>query len=195
MTASEESDRRPAGEDPVDAIAAAWSRERPQTPVSSIGVVTRIWQLAKHFGDDRRRVLAEAGVDPATLDLLSVLRRSGPPYTLSTRDLAGHSLVTAGAISQRVARAERDNLVTRRPAPGRSRAVLVELTPAGHELVERTVDRVLAREAQLLERLGTERREALAELLRELLDDVQDELNVRGVSHVGHEGLDPAGQG
>ncbi|EFL30657.1 transcriptional regulator [Streptomyces viridochromogenes DSM 40736] len=158
-------------------------------------MVTRIWQLAKHFGDDRRRVLAEAGVDPATLDLLSVLRRSGPPYTMSTRDLAGHSLVTAGAISQRVARAERDNLVTRRPAPGRSRAVLVELTPAGHELVERTVDRVLAREAQLLERLGPERREALAELLRELLDDVQDELKVQGVSHVGHEGLDQPGHG
>ncbi|GHA19409.1 hypothetical protein GCM10010303_32250 [Streptomyces purpurascens] len=190
MRASEESDRRPAGEDPADAIAAAWSRERPQTPVGSIGVVTRIWQLAKHFGDDRRRVLAEAGVDPATLDLLSVLRRSGKPYTMSTRDLAVHSLVTAGAISQRVARAERDDLVTRRPAPGRSRAVLVELTPAGHELVERTVDRVLAREAQLLERLGPERREALAELLRELLDDVQDQLNVQGVSHVGHEGLD-----
>lgn len=135
-------------------------------------------------------MLAEAGVDPATLDLLSVLRRSGKPYTMSTRDLAVHSLVTAGAISQRVARAERDDLVTRRPAPGRSRAVLVELTPAGHELVERTVDRVLAREAQLLERLGPERREELAELLRELLDDVQDQLNVQGVSHVGHEGLD-----
>ncbi len=158
--------------------------------MGSIGVVTRIWQLAKHFGDDRRRVLAEAGVDPATLDLLSVLRRSGKPYTMSTRDLAVHSLVTAGAISQRVARAERDDLVTRRPAPGRSRAVLVELTPAGHELVERTVDRVLARETQLLERLGPERREELAELLRELLDDVQDQLNVQGVSHVGHEGLD-----
>ncbi|MFF7041877.1 MarR family winged helix-turn-helix transcriptional regulator [Streptomyces massasporeus] len=200
MRTPERRDRRPAaagptGDDPADAIAAAWSRERPQTPVDSIGVVTRIWQLAKHFGDDRRRVLAEAGVDPATLDLLSVLRRSGPPYTMSTRDLAGHSLVTAGAISQRVARAEREHLVTRRPAPGRSRAVLVELTTAGHELVERTVDRVLAREAELLEGLGAERQEALAELLRELLGDVQEQLNVRGVSHVGHEGLDHPEQG
>ncbi|WP_033307295.1 MarR family winged helix-turn-helix transcriptional regulator [Streptomyces iakyrus] len=195
MRTPERSDRRPAtpgasGDDPADVIAAAWSRERPQTPVDSIGVVTRIWQLAKHFGDDRRRVLAEAGVDPATLDLLSVLRRSGPPYTMSTRDLAVHSLVTAGAISQRVARAEREHLVTRRPAPGRSRAVLVELTTSGHELVERTVDRVLAREAELLEGLGAERQEALAGLLRELLGDVQERLDVRGVSHVGHEGLD-----
>jgi DNA-binding MarR family transcriptional regulator len=171
----------------ADAIAASWSRERPQTSVASIGVVTRIWQLAKHFGEDRGRVLAEAGVDPPTLDLLSVLRRSGPPYTMSTRDLAAHSLVTAGAISQRVARAEREKLVTRRPAPGRSRAVLVELTPAGHELVERTVDRVLGREAQLLESLDPDRREQLADLLRELLADVQNQLNVQGVSHVGHE--------
>jgi DNA-binding MarR family transcriptional regulator len=176
------------GDDLADAIAAAWSRERPQTSVTSIGVVTRIWQLAKHFGEDRERVLADAGVDPPTLDLLSVLRRSGPPYTMSTRDLAAQSLVTAGAISQRVARAERENLVTRRPAPGRSRAVLVELTPAGHELVEHTVDRVLGREAQLLESLDPDRRESLSDLLRELLADVQRQLDVRGVSHVGHKG-------
>lgn len=174
------------GDDLADAIAAAWSRERPQTSVTSIGVVTRIWQLAKHFGEDRERVLAEAGVDPPTLDLLSVLRRSGPPYTMSTRDLAAQSLVTAGAISQRVARAERENLVTRRPAPGRTRAVLVQLTPAGHDVVESTVDRVLSREAQLLDSLDPDRREQLSDLLRALLADVQKQLNVRGVSHVGH---------
>jgi hypothetical protein len=34
-----------------------------------------------------------AGVDSATLDLLGVLRRSGPPYTLSTRDIAERTLV------------------------------------------------------------------------------------------------------
>ncbi len=62
--------------DPVDAIALAWTRERPGTPTDAIGVVTRIWHLAKTFGDDRRRVLAAEGVDAATLDLLSVLRRA-----------------------------------------------------------------------------------------------------------------------
>ncbi|MBZ4322006.1 MarR family winged helix-turn-helix transcriptional regulator [Streptomyces huiliensis] len=172
--------------DPVDAIAAAWRRERPETPVASIGVVTRVWQLAKHFGDDRRRVLAEAGVDPATLDLLSVLRRSGSPYTLTTRQIAEQSLVTAGAISQRLNRAERDKLVTRRSAPGRSRAVLVELTPAGHDLLERTVDRVLSREAELLDGLTAQQRDTLTGLLRVLLDDVQRKLDVREVTHVGH---------
>jgi len=46
-------------------------------------------------------VLVNAEADPATLDLISVLRRSGPPYQLSTRQLAERTLVSAGAISQR----------------------------------------------------------------------------------------------
>ncbi len=172
---------------PVQDIAAAWERERPGTPVTSIGIVTPIWRLAKLLGDDRRQVLAQAGVDAATLDLLSVLRRSGEPYTLSTRELSRRSLVTAGAISQRVARAERDGLVTRRPGQGRPRTVLVSLTQAGHDLVEATVDHVLGREAELIGGLTSEQQGCLAELLRVLLQHVQHRLGDDRISHVGHE--------
>ncbi|WP_242587732.1 MarR family transcriptional regulator [Streptomyces sp. MST-110588] len=166
-------------------MADAWERERPGTPVSSVGIVTPIWQLAKLLGDDRRRVLARAGVDTATLDLLSVLRRAGEPYTLSTRELGRRSLVTAGAVSQRVARAERAGLVTRRPAAGRSRTVLVALTAAGHELVETTVDQVLHREAELIGGLTGEEQRQLAGLLRVLLLDVQERLGDDRITHVG----------
>ncbi|PJN41134.1 MarR family transcriptional regulator [Streptomyces sp. CB02959] len=172
---------------PVEEIAAAWRRERPGTPVSSIGIVTPIWRLAKLLGDDRRRVLNRAGMDPATLDLLSVLRRGGPPYTLSTRELSRRTMVTAGAISQRVARAERDGLVTRRPGEGRPRTVLVELTPAGHDLVESTVDQVLGREAELIDALAPEQQEQLAGLLRILLQDVQHRLGDDRITQVGED--------
>ncbi|NGO70682.1 MarR family winged helix-turn-helix transcriptional regulator [Streptomyces boncukensis] len=170
---------------PVQDIADAWRRERPGTPVSSIGIVTPLWRLAKLLGDDRRRVLARAGVDTATLDLLSVLRRAGEPYALSTRELSRRSLVTAGAISQRVARAEREGLVVRHPGEGRPRSVLVELTPAGHALVEATVDEVLGREAELVSGLGPEQQEQLAGLLRVLLQDVQRRLGDTRLSQVG----------
>ncbi|ARX81687.1 MarR family winged helix-turn-helix transcriptional regulator [Streptomyces alboflavus] len=166
-------------------IAAAWERERPGTPVSSIRILTPVWQLAKLFGDDRRRVLARAGVDAATLDLLSVLRRSGPPYTLSTRELGRRSLVTAGAVSQRVARAEQEGLVTRGPARGRSRTVLVTLTPAGHDLVEATVDQVLHRDAELVAGLTPEQQAQLTGLLEVLLTDVQRRLGDDRIGHVG----------
>ncbi|AWN26710.1 MarR family transcriptional regulator [Streptomyces sp. NEAU-S7GS2] len=170
---------------PVEEIAAAWERERPGTPVSSIGIVTPIWQLAKLLGDDRRRVLARAGMDPATLDLLSVLRRSGEPYTLTTRELGRRSMVTAGAVSQRVARAEREGLVTRRPGEGRPRTVLVELTPAGHDLIEATVDQVLHREAELIDGLTPAQQEQLAGLLRILLQDTQRKLGDDRIGQVG----------
>jgi DNA-binding MarR family transcriptional regulator len=135
-------------------------------------IVTPLWRLAKLFADDRRRVLADLGVDPATLDLLSVLRRAGRPYELTTRELSRRTLVTAGAISQRVARAEDAGLVTRRTATDGSRAVLVTLTDAGHDLIERTVDQVLTRESELVASLSPANRAALAGQLQELLDQV-----------------------
>ncbi|WP_418959628.1 MarR family winged helix-turn-helix transcriptional regulator [Streptomyces tritici] len=157
-------------------IAAAWRRERPGTPTESIEVVTPVWWLGKLFADDRARTLRQAGIDSATLDLLSVIRRSGPPYALSTRELARRTLVTAGAISQRVARAERDGLVRRTPGEGR-RAVLVELTDEGHALIERSVDTVLGREAELVASLSADERGSLIALLDKLLTDVRHRLH------------------
>lgn len=160
--------------DPVDATMLAWQRERPGTPVEGIGIVTRIWRLAKLLGDDRRRVLADAGADAATLDLLSVLRRSGPPYRLTTRELTDRTRVTAGAISQRVARAEAAGYVER--SPGADRSVTVALTDTGHAEVERLVDEVLGREAELVSGLTTKQRSELTGLLGELLRELDDRL-------------------
>ena len=157
---------------PAAEIARAWQRERPGTPTDSIEIVTPLWRLAKLFADDRRRLLADLGVDPATLDLLSVLRRAGAPYELSTRELSRRTLVTAGAISQRVARAEESGLVTRRTAGDGTRAVMVTLTAAGHDLIERTVDQVLTRESELVASLSPTGRTQLAAQLQELLDEV-----------------------
>ncbi|WP_052847514.1 MarR family winged helix-turn-helix transcriptional regulator [Streptomyces avicenniae] len=158
---------------PVTEIAAAWQRERPGTPTGSIEIVTPILWLAKLFSDDRARVLREAGIDAATLDLLSVLRRSGAPYVLTTREIARRTLVTAGAVSQRVARAERQGLVTRAPGAEGHRSVEVTLTRAGHALVERSVDAVLEREVTLIASLSTQERAALALLLDHLFTDVR----------------------
>lgn len=154
-------------------IAAAWQRERPGTPTESIEIVTPLWRLAKLFADDRNRVLREAGIDAATLDLLSVIRRSGPPYTLTTREIAQRTLVTAGAISQRVARAERDGLVQRAPGVTGRRTVLVSLTAEGHALIERSVDAVLGREAALVGCLSAHERSTLTGLLDKLMADVR----------------------
>lgn len=101
-----------------------------------------------------------------------MIRRSGPPYSLSTREIARRTLVTAGAISQRVARAEREGLVRRAPGTAGRRTVMVSLTDQGQALIERSVDSVLGREAWLVGGLSDDERALLAGLLDKLTADV-----------------------
>ncbi|WP_188197754.1 MarR family winged helix-turn-helix transcriptional regulator [Nonomuraea sp. SYSU D8015] len=162
----------PAGKstrDGADDIQEAWRRELPGVPVESIGIITRIWWAAKVFGDERRRTLARLGVDVATLDLLSTLRRSGAPYRMSPGELAEACKVSRGAITQRVERAVKAGLVERTTAGSGYHARAVTLTEAGNGLLDRVVADLLTAEDNLVGHLPPERREQLAGLLRELL--------------------------
>lgn len=153
---------------PAADIAAAWRRELPGVLTESIEIITPLWRIAKLLGDDRRRTLAALGVDASTLDLLSVIRRSGPPYDLTTREITRRTLITAGAVSQRVARAEQAGLVERVASTASRRAVAVRLTAAGHELIEATVRGLLDHEAELTGVLTAVERDTLAGVLARL---------------------------
>ena len=82
------------------------------------------------------------------------------------------ALGSAGAISQRVARAERAGYVRRGRSTADGRGVYVELTETGHTEVERTVDDLLRHEETLLSALTPAQRTQLAGLLRILLANV-----------------------
>jgi DNA-binding MarR family transcriptional regulator len=168
--------------DRAEQIARAWAREQPGIPVGSIGILTRIWQTAKLLSDERRRTLAAIGMDAATLDLLGTLRRAGPPYQLSTRELSRRCLVTAGAVTQRVDRALQSGLV-RRLAPERgSRIVRVELTDVGHRLVQQAVGQLLTYEQGLVDVLEPAEQEELARLLAALLAGLARSASASGLS-------------
>lgn len=153
---------------PAADIAASWQRELPGVRTESIEIVTPVWRIAKVLADDRRRTLAKLGVDPSTLDLLSVIRRSGPPYELTTREITRRTLITPGAVSQRVARAEQVGLVERSPSSVSRRAVAVRLTETGHGLIETTVRHLLEHEADLISGLTAAERAALTGFLAKL---------------------------
>lgn len=142
-----------------------------RTPTASIHTVTPILRLARLFRQDREQALKGAGIDASTLDLLSVLRRAGSPYELSTREITQRTLVSAGAISQRIARAENADLVLRRPG-SRGKTVIVTLTDRGHTVIEASVDQVLTSEFRLLDGLSPAERSTLEELLEKLLGQV-----------------------
>lgn len=158
--------------DPVDAIQAAWTRERPDLPVSSIGIITRIHRLSRELSRRRSALLRRHGTDASTLDLLGVLRRSGNPYELSAGEIARQTRITTGGVSQRLARAERAGLVERRRSAADTRSVSVRMTPAGHRLLDATVEELFSQEEATLAGLSRAERDQLAALLRRYLDSL-----------------------
>jgi DNA-binding MarR family transcriptional regulator len=154
--------------DEVDRLVDAWKRERPELDVSPMEVLSRVTRLARHLDIARREAFAGQALETWEFDVLSALRRSGPPYQLSPGRLLRETLVTSGTMTNRVDRMESRGLVERLPDPADRRGVLVRLTEAGRTSVDAALDQLLARERVLLDGLSPADSVQLAALLRVL---------------------------
>jgi DNA-binding MarR family transcriptional regulator len=161
--------------DVVDRIVAAWREARPDLDPSPIGVVGRVSRTAVRLQRRLDEVFAQHGLQPGGFDVLATLRRSGPPYRMSPSQLHRSLMIASGSMTARLDRLEQAGLVAREPDPNDRRALLVGLTPAGFEVIDRAVVDHLANEQRLLAVLDEEERETLAALLRKLLLHLGDE--------------------
>ncbi|MFI5436384.1 MarR family winged helix-turn-helix transcriptional regulator [Rhodococcus baikonurensis] len=156
--------------DGVDKVIDEWHAERADIDVTSMGIVSRIWRIARHLERQREKNLAEWSTDRGTVDILSMLRRSGPPYRRTAGDLTKHSLITSGGVSQRLEKLERGELITRHVDVNDRRRVEVQLTAKGTALIDSVFGDVMDRDtATLAHALSPTDREMLVILLRKLL--------------------------
>ena len=122
--------------DDVDRIVAAWRRERPGLDVAPLEVLSRVSRLSRHLDLARREAFAASGLESWEFDVLAALRRAGPPYRLPPRELLRQTLVSSGTMTNRVDRLVSRTLVQRVSSAQDGRAVPVQLTDRGRELVE-----------------------------------------------------------
>jgi DNA-binding MarR family transcriptional regulator len=155
--------------DEVDDLVEAWRAERPDLDVSPLQVLSRISRLARHLDRARRSAFAAHGLESWEFDVLSALRRQGPPYQLSPGALLRATLVTSGTMTNRIDRLTAAGLVRRNPDPQDKRGVLVTLTADGRDRVDAALAGLLSSEETLLAGLDAGERQALADLLRLLL--------------------------
>ena len=155
--------------DEVDELVAAWRAERPDLDVEPLQVLSRVSRLARHLDRARRAAFEAHGLQAFEFDVLSALRRQGPPYQLSPGALLRATLVTSGTMTNRIDRLAAAGLVSRRPDPQDRRGVLVALTPAGQVAVDAALADLLLRERELLTGLDSQQQEVLAGMLRTLL--------------------------
>jgi DNA-binding MarR family transcriptional regulator len=155
--------------DEVDDLVAAWRTQRPDLDVEPMQVLSRISRLARHLDIARRGAFADHGLESWEFDVLSALRRQGPPFQLTPGALLRATLVTSGTMTNRIDRLAAADLVRREPDPRDRRGVLVTLTGQGQQRVDAALADLLTRERALLAGLNAGKRRNLADLMRILL--------------------------
>ena len=154
--------------DHIDRLRAQWARELPDLDTRGMEVLGRARRIVLRSRPPIEAVFARHGMDAGEFDVLSTLRRSGPPYALRPTELFRSLMISSGGLTDRLNRLVKSGMVTRPPSPGDGRSLLVQLTDKGRAAVEAAFREDMAVEASLLAALGDEDRIALAGLLRKL---------------------------
>lgn len=154
--------------DRADVLVDLLCREGPDidAPTKKLGI--RLLRLANHLERELRRELAAEGIEVWELEVLLALHRA-PQRQLSVGALLRGSQVTAGAITNRVARLEAQGWVRRDIDPTDRRQVLVTLTPDGERHAEKILSIKTTAEQRLLGNAPPDAIERMSRDLRNLL--------------------------
>lgn len=154
----------------MDALLAQWRTERPDLDPRPMGVIGRLSRASRLIDRQLKDHFAADTLEPWEFDVLATLRRARPvARPLTAGELVASSMVTSGAITNRVDRLVARGLVTREIDLDNRRRVLIGLTDAGRALVDRAVEGHLEHERAMLSGLTEPQQDQLADLLRTLL--------------------------
>ena len=166
--------RKLANTDSIAAFIADWQRERPDLDPWPLGIFGRTSRIVSHFLKRADSWLSPLGLSWETFSLIAALRRSGKPYELNPTELQRQSLLTSGAMTNRINRVEALGLVERRPDSNDGRGVIVRLTPAGRALADKAIAVHFSQSANVLGTLNAREREQLHQLLAKLLNSLEN---------------------
>lgn len=161
--------------DAVDRVLAQWAKERPELDVSPMAVIGRISRAEAILDRRIAAVLAEHDLLPGEFDLLAALRRAGSPYRLTVGAMLASTMVTSGAITNRLNRLVAKGFVTRETDPNNRRSVVVTLTKPGLATVNGSLVSHVENERNLLASLSDDEQAQMISLLRKLLRGLGDD--------------------
>ncbi|MFC4159885.1 MarR family winged helix-turn-helix transcriptional regulator [Chitinimonas lacunae] len=144
----------PRQPDAVDHILEQWRQVRPDLDASPMGPIGRLKRCSALLQRRLDQAFAAFGMTGWEFDVLATLRRSGEPYCLAPTALFSALMVTSGTMTHRLQRLEATGLVERVQNSKDARSMLVQLTPAGLELIDRAVEAHLENERRILAALS-----------------------------------------
>lgn len=153
----------------TDNLLARWAAIRPGLDMGTYQVTARISRISLHIARHQEDVFGRFGLNRGEVGVLSALRIAGPPHRLSPTRLFKGLMLSSAGMTSRLDRLESRGLVKRTADPTDRRAVMVELTDPGRELLDDAVAANTARERSLLGGLSANEIATLGRLLRKML--------------------------
>src|SRR5947209_12925803 len=153
----------------IDQIVGRLSELQPGLPVDAYHVTGRISRIAARIAQREDEVFGRYGLTRGDVGVLSALRISPPPHTLSPTQLFRGLMLSSAGMTKRLDRLEQRGLIKRNPDPSDRRGITIHLTDSGRRLVARAVAENTKNEATLLAGLSGKERRVLADLLRAVL--------------------------
>jgi DNA-binding MarR family transcriptional regulator len=159
--------------DGIDLIIGQWRRERPDLDLSAMGVFGRVALLTLLLTPVVERVFERHGLSRGEFDVLTALRRSGPPYTMVPSALADALMMSRAGMTSRLDRLEAAGLAERKLDRADRRSFLVSLTGPGKDVIDATLTEHAANLARLIAPLTAEQARTLEDSLKTLLGAIQ----------------------
>lgn len=159
--------------DTIDKVLEQWRDARPDLDASALAVVGRILRLAGHMELRANQVLNEFDLPVGGFDVLGALRRAGKPYALTPTELTRSTMLTSGAMTNRIDRLEKQGLVERRRDSKDRRSLQVCLTRKGIKVIDAAAGVRFQEAKDAVSGLTVRERAKLETLLGKLLVSVE----------------------
>jgi DNA-binding MarR family transcriptional regulator len=131
---------------------------------SATGCVVELLRTGSVVNARLAGALRPHGLTEASFNVLMILE--GSDRALCPHEIGERRLVTRGTVTGVLDSLERHDLIRRSPHPADRRMLLIELTPAGRDLLAKALPDVRRAEADVMDGLSTTERDTLQRLLR-----------------------------
>ena len=151
---------------PYESLARKAERYPDLDPVATTAYLS-LCEVGDHLRDARDRTLAESGISHGRLMILAILDRT-PDRPQPATALAEQAGVTKQTVTSLLDGLVGDGLVCRGPHPNDRRSILVGLTGAGRELLNRVLPGLYRRQVAAMVKLTAGEQRDLIRLLEKL---------------------------
>jgi DNA-binding MarR family transcriptional regulator len=160
--------------DHIDQISQQWKENHSELDNGLVEIIGRFSRLNKHLENKRATVYSALNINAGEFDVLATLYRNGSPYKLMPSDLVKQTLLTSGAMTNRLDRLEKKGLIQRVHSDEDRRCVVVGLTEPGLSLIQKGSVLYFDKVATLYEPLTDEDQTQLNGLLKKWVKHFED---------------------